>query len=91
MIDIANISALFMLSACVLAILALFTVVRLWLGKTAPDRVVAVDTLNTIVAGIMIALSASFKTVIYVDVAIVYTLLSFIATIYIANYVGEGK
>lgn len=86
-----DVSSWFMISACILSILALFAIIRIWLGKTAPDRVVALDTMNTIVAGIMIALSAAFKTAIYVDVAIVYTLLSFIATIYIANYVGEGR
>lgn len=73
------------LSLCV--ILALIRVLR---GPTAPDRAVGVDTINTIVIVGMVAFGAAFKEVIYIDVAIVYALLSFISTLFIAKYLEGG-
>jgi len=74
------------LSLCV--ILALIRVLR---GPTAPDRAVGVDTINTIVIVGMVAFGAAFREVIYIDVAIVYALLSFISTLFIAKYLEGGE
>ena len=65
--------------------------IRVIIGPTAPDRVVGVDTINTIVAVSMIVFGAAFREVIYIDVAIVYALLSFISTLFIAKYLQGGK
>jgi len=73
------------LSLCV--ILALIRVLR---GPTAPDRAVGVDTINTIVIVGMVAFGIAFREVIYIDVAIVYALLSFISTLFIAKYLEGG-
>jgi len=73
------------LSLCV--ILALIRVLR---GPTAPDRAVGVDTINTIVIVGMVAFGTAFREVIYIDVAIVYALLSFISTLFIAKYLEGG-
>ncbi len=73
------------LSLCV--ILALIRVLR---GPTAPDRAVGVDTINTIVIVGMVAFGVAFREVIYIDVAIVYALLSFISTLFIAKYLEGG-
>ncbi len=73
------------LSLCV--ILALLRVLR---GPTAPDRAVGVDTINTIVIVGMVAFGAAFREVIYIDVAIVYALLSFVSTLFIAKYLEGG-
>jgi multicomponent Na+:H+ antiporter subunit F len=73
--------------AC-LAILMVLASVRLILGPTAPDRVIALDTVNTLVIASMILLGVVFREIIFVDVAIVYGLLSFVSTLYIAKYIG---
>jgi multicomponent Na+:H+ antiporter subunit F len=73
------------LSLCV--ILALIRVLR---GPTAPDRVVGVDTINTVVIVGMVAFGIAFREVIYIDVAIVYALLSFVSTLFIAKYLEGG-
>jgi multicomponent Na+:H+ antiporter subunit F len=39
----------------------------------------------------MILVGAAFEEVIYVDVAIVYALLSYIGTLYIAKYLEGGS
>jgi len=82
-----------MIDAWILAVLCLtvlmaFAVVRLVLGPTAPDRVIALDTVNTLVIASMILLGVVFGEIIFVDVAIVYGLLSFVSTLYIAKYIG---
>ena len=81
----------FLTAALVLGLLILLAVVRLVRGPRAPSRVVALDTVNTIVVGIMIALSAAYKTLIYIDVAVVYALLSFASTMLIARYLGGDE
>jgi len=72
---------------CLVALMALATV-RLVLGPTAPDRVIAVDAVNTLVIASMILFGVVFKEIIFVDVAIVYGLLSFVSTLYVAKYIG---
>jgi multicomponent Na+:H+ antiporter subunit F len=72
---------------CLTVLMALATV-RLVLGPTAPDRVIALDTVNTLVIASMILFGVIFREIIFVDVAIVYGLLSFVSTLYIAKYIG---
>ncbi len=57
---------------------------------TTPDRAVALDTINTLVVAAMIALGVAYREVLFIDIAIVYALLSFITTLYIARYM-ENK
>jgi len=65
--------------------------VRVGIGPTVPDRIVGLDTVNTIVVVAMVLLGAAFQQAIYVDVAIVYALLSFITTLFVARYIEKGK
>ena len=66
-------------------------IIRVFKGPTAPDRVVGLDTINTIVIVSMIVFGAATKNVIYIDVAIIYALLSYISTLYIAKYLEGGE
>jgi multicomponent Na+:H+ antiporter subunit F len=68
--------------------MAMIRVIR---GPTAPDRIVGLDTINTIVIVGMVIFGAAFNEVIYIDVAIVYALLSFISTLFIAKYLEGGN
>jgi multicomponent Na+:H+ antiporter subunit F len=65
--------------------------VRVGIGPTVPDRIVGLDTVNTIIVVAMVLLGAAFHQAIYIDVAIVYALLSFITTLFIAKYIEKGK
>lgn len=71
-----------------LVVLIALALVRLAAGPTAPDRVVALDTVNTLTVAAMILLAIAYGEVVFVDVAIVYALLSFVGTLYIAKYLG---
>ena len=71
-----------------LVALMLLAMVRLVNGPTSADRVVALDAVNTLVVAAMIVLGVVFHQFIFIDVAIIYALLSFVGTLYIAKYLG---
>jgi multicomponent Na+:H+ antiporter subunit F len=65
-------------------------VLRLVIGRTVIDRVAAVDML-TVVSISLIALYAHVGgRAIYLDVALVYGVLSFLAVLAIARYLEQG-
>lgn len=67
-----------------------FGVVRLIIGRTMIDRVVAIDML-TVVSISLIALYAHISgRFVYLDVALVYGLLSFLAVLAIARFLEKG-
>jgi multicomponent Na+:H+ antiporter subunit F len=65
----------------------LFTIIRLILGQTFADRIVSLDTLNVIIIGIITFLSVVLDNTLYLDIALVYAILSFLETIVFARYV----
>jgi multicomponent Na+:H+ antiporter subunit F len=68
----------------------LFGVIRLVIGKTLVDRIVAIDML-TVISLSLIALYAQFSgRFVYIDVALVYALLSFLAVLAIARFLERG-
>ena len=69
----------------------LFGVVRLIIGRTVFDLVVAIDVL-TVVTIALIALYAHVSDrFVYLDVALVYGLLSFLAVLAIARFLEKGR
>lgn len=68
----------------------IFCVVRAVLGPTTPDRVVAIDTLTSLMVASLVVLGIWYRASIYLDVAIVYAFLSFLGTLAIAKYL-EGR
>jgi multicomponent Na+:H+ antiporter subunit F len=80
----------FIIPGGLLLIFMLLSLIRLVLGPTIPDKVVALDTINTLVVAGMILVGAAYEEVIYIDIAIVYALLSYISTLYIAKYLEGG-
>ncbi len=79
----------FLLLAGVLCLLIIIAVIRAVLGKTAPDRVVAVDTVNTLVVAALVLLGSAFGEIIYLDVAIVHAMLAFVTTLFISKYLED--
>jgi len=67
-----------------------FGVLRLVLGARTVDRVIAIDLL-TVVSIALIALYAHHSgRFIYLDVALVYGLLSFLGVLAVARYLEDG-
>lgn len=73
-----------------IALSMLFGMLRLILGHQTVDRVIAIDLL-TVVAIAVIALYAHYAgRFIYLDVALVYGLLSFLGVLAVARYLEKG-
>ena len=67
-----------------------FGILRLILGSRTVDRVIAID-LMTVVSIALIALYADHAgRFIYLDVALVYGLLSFLGVLAVARYLEDG-
>jgi len=79
------------IGVAVMAVATLVSIIRLLFGPTSPDRVVALDTVNTLVVGMMIGLGAYYEQVIFIDIAIVYAILSFVTTLIIARYIENSR
>jgi len=74
-----------------LLVCIILTIIRILLGPTAADRLVGTDMLSNLVVFAMVMIGFAFNEVIYIDVAIVYALLSFVTTLFVAKYIGGGK
>jgi multicomponent Na+:H+ antiporter subunit F len=76
----------------VMAVCIIITVVRVFIGPEAPTRLVAFDTTNTlVVASLIIVAMMTGNRPFYIDVAIVYALLSYVMTLYVAKYIQGDK
>lgn len=67
----------------------LLALVRFLLGPVAVDRVVAFDVLTIISITGIVLIAVLEERAIYLDVALVYALLSFLGVIVIARYLEE--
>jgi len=74
-----------------MAVCIIIVVVRIFIGPGAPTRLVAFDTTNTLVVASLVIVGMMFNHAIFIDVAIVYALLSFTMTLYVAKYIGGSK
>lgn len=72
------------------AIALILTFIRFMIGKSAFDRVIAFDIMTVTSIALIGIISHFSNRVIYLDIAIVYGLLSFISVIVIARYFEKG-
>ena len=80
-----------MLAGVLIFLSILFSALRLILGRTVVDRVVAIDTL-TVISLSLVALYAHLSgRFVYLDVALVYGLLSFLAVLAVARFLERGR
>lgn len=63
---------------------------RMVIGPTASDRAVAVDTITTTVVALLVLMGFVFKRFVYLDVAMVYSLLAFVGLVAIARFMEKG-
>ena len=78
------------ISIIFIALGSLLSFVRFIKGPTAADRAIALDTLSVIgIAGIVL-LGYLFKRYIYIDLALVYSVLGFIGIIVIARFIEKA-
>jgi multicomponent Na+:H+ antiporter subunit F len=63
---------------------------RMLKGPTASDRAVALDTLSTLTVVLLVFLGYIFKRYIYLDVSLVYAVLTFVGSVAIARFLEKG-
>ena len=63
---------------------------RLVKGPTVVDRVIALDLLTLIAIALIAMIAHITSRFIYVDVALVYGLLSFLSVLAVARYLEKG-
>jgi multicomponent Na+:H+ antiporter subunit F len=68
----------------------LLCLLRMVGGPTTADRAVAVDTTATVTTALLVLLGFAFKRYVYLDVALVYAVLTFIGSVAIARYLEGG-
>lgn len=71
--------------------ISFFSLYRAYVGPSAADRVVAINVLTTKVVMLIVLLSMITGQDIFVDVALIYAMMGFIATICVSKYIEKGK
>ncbi len=79
--------ATFLLLAAAMAL----TVIRLLRGPSLPDRVVALDLLGFIVAGMITAAALFADQPGLLDIVLVFTILGFFSTVAFARYLEKRR
>ena len=74
----------------VIAIATFLSIVRAIKGPTGADRVVALDVMTNITIVLLVLLGFYFQRFVYLDVALVYGILSFVGVIAAARYLEGG-
>jgi multicomponent K+:H+ antiporter subunit F len=69
----------------------LFCTVRLLIGPSAQDRVLALDTLWMCAMLLALALGLRFGGEVYFDAALIIALLGFVSTIALAKFLMRGE
>lgn len=80
----------FVVLIAMLAIATFLALYRLIRGPTAADRMVALDAITNITASILILIALLSERFIYMDITLVYAILSFVGVLIIARYLEGG-
>jgi multisubunit Na+/H+ antiporter MnhF subunit len=79
------------LALFVLVLLMIPCAYRAWIGPSGADRLQAIDTITTLMIGIIIVLALLQGISMFIDVALALAAFAFIGTLALARYISEGK
>lgn len=72
-----------------LSIIIIGSMYRAIKGPSAADRLIAINVIGTKTIVLILMISLVFRENYFVDVALVYALISFVASVVIANYIEK--
>ncbi|MBF0603157.1 MAG: cation:proton antiporter [Nitrospirae bacterium] len=78
------------LAASLAGIAFVLAMVRFIIGPGVSDRVVAFDVVTIVAITVIVITALEEDRVVYLDVALVYALLSFLGVIVVARYLERG-
>ncbi len=76
-----------LISLSLLGLALLVSLVRIVLGPTLSDRILALDMLTVVAMGFVGAIAVRTGLWLYLDIAIALALLGFLATVALARYI----
>lgn len=86
------IQAEFYIGMCIALVALTFACMgRAMVGPSAIDRLLAINIIGTKTVAIISLISFAFNETFFLDVAVVYALISFLMTIGVAKYLGKGN
>ncbi len=84
------VSKILFASAIIMLLAIMLSLYRFIKGPTAPDRLVAYDVMTVSSLALIALIAYLASRIIYLDVAIVYGLLSFLGVIIVSRYFERG-
>lgn len=78
-------------AAIFLSILIFFCLYMAYKGPSTADRVVAVNVISTKITILIVLVAVITKQDAFIDVALTYAMIGFIATISVSKYIEKGK
>jgi multicomponent Na+:H+ antiporter subunit F len=81
---------LFYASVVVLILTIFLCLYRVVIGPGVENRLIAVNTIGTTTIIILVIIGIIYGRPIFLDIAIVYAMINFIATLAVARYLKEG-
>jgi multicomponent Na+:H+ antiporter subunit F len=81
---------LFLVSGGIVLAAIVLATIRLLAGPTAADRAVALDSLTIMALSLIAIIAVIAGRIIYLDVALVYALVSFLGVVALARYLERG-
>jgi multicomponent Na+:H+ antiporter subunit F len=73
-----------------MGVATLLALARAFIGPTTPDRIAAVDNMTTVMTSYFLIIALIMGSGIYIDVAMVYAIISFIGILVFARYLEGG-
>lgn len=83
------VNILLIISGVLTAAAVLMALVRFLLGPTVYDRIASIDVMTLITTALLVFLSVMYGKQYYMDVAIVYSILSFIGVVAFARFMEK--
>ena len=76
-----------LIALIILGLALLLSIVRIIIGPTLADRVLALDLMTVVALGFIGAVAVRTGLMLYLDIALALALLGFLATVALARYI----
>lgn len=73
----------------VLGLSVFLLILRFFKGPTIQDRTIALDMFTTISSGGLVLISSFFENSLFLDISLIYAILSFVSIVVISKYLEE--
>lgn len=82
----------FILVSLILIVLSIIgLLVRIFLGPTTPDRLLALDAFGVVIVSSTALLSILFETVFFMEIILLLAIMSFIGTVAFSKFIEKGE